>query len=109
MKRMAKEEGEMAARKQDQERLERDFEMFLQDVEENEELRREMALYKAQEKKTKKNNNREGSGGDKMETESVAPTEEEEDDDDDEGEGVPKIDMEELLDDFDELSVGDEE
>lgn len=111
VKRMAKEnEGETAAaaggRKQDQERLERDFEMFLQDVEENEELRKEMALYKAMEKRK-----REAAGGakgdDKMETESVAPMEGE--DDDEGGEGIPKIDMEELLDDFDELSVGDEE
>ena len=102
VKRMNKDEGEMAPRKQDQERLERDFEMFLQDVEENDELRKEMALYKAQEKRKREK--------DAMETENeaaIAPVTEEEDDDD--GESLPKIDMEELLDDFDGLSVGDEE
>lgn len=120
VKRMTKEnEGEATARKQDQDRLERDFEMFLQDVEENEDLRREMALYKAQaqeKRKRKKDAAAAGGGGgagddDKMETESVAPTEQEGDDDDEEedGEEIPKIDMEELLDDFDELSVGDEQ
>ena len=112
VKRMAKEnEGEAGAaggRKQDQERLERDFEMFLQDVEENEELRKEMALYKALEKTKREAAAGGGKGDDKMETESVAPTEGE-GDDDEEGQGIPKIDMEELLDDFDELSVGDEE
>ena len=76
--------------------------MFLQDVEENDELRKEMALYKAQEKRKREK--------DAMETENeaaIAPVTEEEDDDD--GESLPKIDMEELLDDFDGLSVGDEE
>ena len=39
-----------------------------------------------------------------LETESVAETDETE-----EGEEVPKIDMEELLDDFEDLDVADEE
>lgn len=122
VKRMTKDnEGEEPAattsgRKQDQDRVERDFEMFLRDVEENEDLRKEMALYKAQAKEKQQKKDRVDAGsGDHMETESEAPTEggqnaddfNDEDDVDDEEE-LPKINMDELLDDFDELSVGDE-
>lgn len=78
--------------------MERDFEMFLRDVEEDTELRSTLALYKAQQEKKEKER-MEG-----VETASVAETEQTE-----EGEEVPKIDMEELLDDFNELDVQDEE
>jgi nonsense-mediated mRNA decay protein 3 len=98
LRRMNKEEGEMLPRKQDQERMERDFEMFLRDVEEDSELRSTLAVYKAQQEKKEKDR-MEG-----LETASVAETEETED-----GEEVPKIDMEELLDDFNELDVEDNE
>ena len=98
LKRMNKEEGEMLPRKQDQERMERDFEMFLRDVEEDTELRSTVALYKAQQEKREKDR-MEG-----LETASMAETEETED-----GEEVPKIDMDELLDEFDELDVKDNE
>ena len=98
LKRMNKEEGEMLPRKQDQERIERDFEMFLRDVEEDKELRSTLAVYKAQQEKREKDRI-EG-----LEMSSVADTEETED-----GVDLPKIDMEELLDDFDELDVADEE
>ena len=98
LKRMNKDEGELLPKKQDQERIERDFEMFLRDVEEDTELRSTLALYKAQQEK-KANDRMEG-----LDTASVAETEETE-----EGEGVPEIDIEELLDDFNELDVEDEE
>lgn len=98
LKRMNKDEGELLPKKQDQERMERDFEMFLRDVEEDTELRSTLALYKSQQEK-KANDRMEG-----LETASVAETEQTED-----GEEVPKIDMEELLDDFNELDVDDEE
>jgi len=98
LKRMNKEEGEMLPRKQDQERVERDYEMFLRDVEEDTELRSTLAVYKAQQEKREKDR-MEG-----LENASVAETEETE-----EGEEVPKIDMDELLDDFDELDVADED
>ncbi|KAL4782471.1 NMD3 family-domain-containing protein [Aspergillus varians] len=68
--------------------VENDFEMFLRDVEEDEDLRATLALYKNKKK------------DDAM---SVADTDMNEDD----GEEVPKIDMEELLDDFDELGIDD--
>lgn len=99
LKRMNREEGEMLPRKQDQERIERDFEMFLRDVEEDEELRGTVALYKAQQEK------QERARMEGLETASVAETST----DGDEAGEVPKIDMEELLDDFDELQVEDEE
>ena len=98
LKRMNKDEGELLPKKQDQERMERDFEMFLRDVEEDNELRNTLALYKAQQEKRGKDR-MEG-----LESASVAETEETED-----GEEVPRIDMEELLDDFNELDVEDDE
>lgn len=98
LRRMNKEEGEMLPRKQDQERMERDFEMFLRDVEEDTELRSTLAVYKAQQEKREKDRM------EWLETASVAETEETEDE-----EEVPKIDMEELLDDFNELDVEDNE
>lgn len=97
LRRMNKEEGEVLPKKQDQERMDKDFEMFLRDVEEDTELRSTLALYKAQQVKKEKDR-MEG-----VETSSVAETEETD------GEEVPKIDMQELLDEFEELGVEDEE
>ena len=99
LKRMNKDDGEMLPRKQDQERTDRDYEMFLRDVEEDPDFRSNVALYKAEQEKRRT---------EKMELEaaeaaSTAETEESDDDD------VPKIDMEELLDEFDELNVDDED
>ncbi|RAL61195.1 hypothetical protein DID88_010274 [Monilinia fructigena] len=88
LKRMGKEEGEVLPRKQDQEKMDRDYEMFLQDVEEDPELRQTLALYKAQ--KAQKES-------DAM---SVAETSDGEDE-------TPQIDMNELLDEFDELNMQD--
>jgi nonsense-mediated mRNA decay protein 3 len=76
----------MAPRKQDQDKLDRDLEMFLRDVEEDAELRAGLRLYK--QKKL----------DDAMEVESTV--------DDDEGLRIP---LEELLDEFDELTVEDRE
>jgi nonsense-mediated mRNA decay protein 3 len=101
LKRMNKDEGEMLPRKQDQERMERDFEMFLRDVEEDTELRSTVALYKAQQEKRRA----EKMELDAVEAASVAQTEETEEGEDE----LPKIDMEELLDEFDELNVNDED
>ena len=101
LKRMNKEEGEMLPRKQDQERMERDFEMFLRDVEEDTELRSTVALYKAQQEKRRA----EKMELDAAEAASVAATEETEGGEDE----IPQINMEELLDEFDELNVDDED
>lgn len=95
LKRMALEHEQEAAagggRQQDQDRLEADFEMFLRDVEEDHELRNTLDLYK------NKNNagNTAGQGGDAME------------EDDESEDEAPKINMDELLDDFDELNMED--
>ena len=97
LKRMNKDEGEMLPRKQDQERMERDFEMFLRDVEEDAELRSTVALYKARQEQRQKDR-MEG-----IESASVAETEETE------GEEVPKIDIGELLEEMDELDIEDKE
>ncbi|KAL5342805.1 NMD3 family-domain-containing protein [Aspergillus crustosus] len=67
--------------------VENDFELFLRDVEEDQELRATLALYKDKKQE---------------DTMSVAETELNED-----GEEVPKINMEELLDDFDDLGIDD--
>ena len=93
---MGKDEGEILPKKTDQERLEADFEMFLRDVEEDPELRQTLAVYKANQQKAKSRMN--GVEEDAM---SVAETEDTED------EQAPKINMEELLEDFDELNVQD--
>jgi nonsense-mediated mRNA decay protein 3 len=90
LRRMAREEGEMLPRKQDQQKLERDFEMFLRDVEEDPELRQGLNLYKAP-KKVKP---------DAMEVE------ESEAGSDDEGVKIP---MEQLLEDLEEMGLNDVE
>jgi len=92
LKRMAKDDGDLLPKKADQERIDRDYEIFLRDVEEDTELRNTLALYKAQQKAAKD-----------AEAMSVVETTDGEDDD------VPKIDMKELLDEFDELNVNDEQ
>ena len=95
LKRMAKEESEMLPRKQDQERMERDFELFLRDVEEDEELRAGMALYKAQQEQQQQQKD-----ADAMDVEDSDV-----DDGDDEGLAIP---MEQLLDDFEDMKMSEE-
>jgi nonsense-mediated mRNA decay protein 3 len=89
VKRMAKEEGEMLPRKQDQERVERDFEMFLRDVEEDAEMRAGVALYKAEQQRLQ---------AEAMEVE-------ESEIDEDEGLEIP---MDQLLDDMEDLTMQDQ-
>ena len=89
IKRMAKEESEMLPRKQDQERMERDFEMFLRDVEEDTELRAGMALYKAQQQ---------------QDPNAMEVEDSDADDADDEGLAIP---MEQLLDDFEDMTMAE--
>ncbi|KAH9233456.1 hypothetical protein K456DRAFT_54011 [Colletotrichum gloeosporioides 23] len=90
LKRMAKDEGELLPKKADQERMDEEYEQFLRDVEEDDEFRSTMAIYRAQ----KANN--QPADPDAM---SIAETE-----DDDE---APRVDMDELLDDMDELQIQD--
>ncbi|KFG79174.1 nonsense-mediated mRNA decay protein 3 [Metarhizium anisopliae] len=88
LRRMGKDEGELLPKKADQDRMDREYEQFLRDVEEDEELRAAMALYKNEKKRAE-------------EEMSIAETEEDEDD------GTPQVNMDELLDDFDELTMQD--
>ena len=97
LRRMNKEAGETALKKQDYERLENDYEMFLRDVEEDPELRSTVALYKAQQQR------KQADGMEGIESSSVADTA------DTDGNELPLIDVIDLLDDFKELDVGDEE
>lgn len=87
LKRMEKEEGELLPKQADQDRMDREYELFLRDVEEDEELRAAMALYRDQKR-----------AEDEM---SMADTEADDD--------APRVNMDELLDDFDELRMDDAE
>jgi nonsense-mediated mRNA decay protein 3 len=89
LKRMAKDEGELLPKKADQDRMDADYEMFLRDVEEDADLRQTLALYKAQQQKR---------DADAM---SMGTAESEDE--------VPRINMDELLDDFGDLDVNDDE
>ncbi|RYP37063.1 hypothetical protein DL767_003126 [Monosporascus sp. MG133] len=91
VKRMAKDEGELLPKKADQDRMEREFEQFLRDIEEDDEFRQGVQLYKKAKKQPQ---------ADEM---SIATTEADEDDD------APKVNMDELLEDFDELAIEDEQ
>ena len=90
LKRMAKDEGELLPKKADQARMDADYEMFLRDVEEDTELRQTMALYRDQQQKKK--------AADEMSMTTV-----EEDNE------VPTINMDELLDDFEDMDVNDDD
>ncbi|KAJ5295664.1 hypothetical protein PENANT_c001G02839 [Penicillium antarcticum] len=105
LKRMAKEyEDEALAggnvptskrQEQEQNRMEQDYEMFLRDVEEDQELRHTLDLYKVRQQQAQP---------DQMEVQMA-----ENDDVDEEAETVPKINMDELLDDFDDMNMDDNE
>jgi len=89
LKRMAQEESEMAPTKQSQDRTERDYEMFLRDVEEDKELREGLRLYKAQ-------NSRDP---DHMDMESDAGS----------SDDRLRIPIEQLLEDFEDMDLSDHE
>ncbi|OTA97395.1 hypothetical protein M434DRAFT_391859 [Hypoxylon sp. CO27-5] len=88
VKRMAKDEGELLPKKTDQERMDREFEQFLQDIEEDEEFRQGVQLYKQPTRKKQ------------VDEMSMVTTEDGDDD-------APHVDMNELLEDFDELTMED--
>jgi nonsense-mediated mRNA decay protein 3 len=89
LKRMAKDEGELLPKQADQDRADRDFEQFLRDIEEDEEFRQGVQMYRDPKKNSR---------ADEM---SIAGTESDEDD-------APGVDVKELLDDFHELTIQDE-
>ncbi|KAI9500991.1 ribosome-binding protein [Coemansia spiralis] len=83
LKSLNKDEGELVPKKQEQEKLEVDFETFLRDLEEDPELRQSINLYK----------------DNSAATNTAGAMESDMDDDDDEGE-LPEVPLEELLDDL---------
>jgi len=91
LKRMAREESELAPKKADQDKIDRDFEMFLRDVEEDEGLRQAMNLYRNEKRKKAEMD---------MDTESTVDGSED---------GRLKIPMEQLLEDMEEMGLEDEE
>lgn len=92
LKRMAKEHNDIIANddsrqaRQEQEKAERDYELFLQELEEDEELRQTINMYKADEGQPQKNDD----------------DIDEEDEDD-----APRIAIDELLDELDEMTLQD--
>lgn len=92
LKRMAKEHSDIHANedsrqaKQEAERAEKDYELFLQELEEDAELRQCVNLYKDQQAPYQQN---------------------EEDMDEDEDEDAPGIDIDELLDELDDMTLED--
>ncbi|CCF58380.1 hypothetical protein KAFR_0E02270 [Kazachstania africana CBS 2517] len=96
LKRMARERADIDAsqdyndrtQRQEMERAERDYELFLQELEEDEELRQKINLYKNQ----------------KQPENGVQSTV---DDGDDEDEDAPEINIDELLDELDEMTLED--
>ena len=97
LKRMERDQGELLPKKADQQRMDADYEMFLRDVEEDPELRTMLALYKAKQQDQQTKTTMDG-----IEAMSLGETEDASD------EEVPKISVDELLDDFDDLNVHDE-
>jgi nonsense-mediated mRNA decay protein 3 len=91
LKRMTRDEGDLLPKKADQEKMDRDYEMFLRDVEEDTELRNTLAVFKAQQKA-------------KADAEAMSVVETSDGEDE-----TPKINMEELLDDFEDLHVKDDQ
>ncbi|GMG21401.1 unnamed protein product [[Candida] boidinii] len=78
--------------KQEAERAERDYELFLQELEEDPELRQTINLYKAE--------NDNGHGVEDSEDDIV-------DENDDVDDDAPQIDIDELLDELDEMNLGE--
>ncbi|KAI6247504.1 60S ribosomal export protein NMD3 [Erysiphe necator] len=92
LKRLSRDQGDLLPKKVDQDKIDRDYENFLRDVEEDTELRQTLALYKARQSKRDRE----------------AINEMDLDDEDDDVDELPGINMNELLEDFDELDVNDE-
>jgi len=110
LRRMAREESDMLPRKQDQERAERDYEMFLRDVEEDTELRASLALYKNTRKNPPKTQRMEGVEMEGVTEERAPPgsgMEQDTEDDDGDDSDLPEIAVDELLDEFEEMHVQD--
>ena len=110
--RSQQDEGEMAPRKQDQERAERDYEMFLREIEEDSELRQTLQLYKDTRKNPPKSEKMDGietvtqqAGGHHSSGMETAGDDDDDDGDDDDDDRLPEISVDELLDEFEEMNI----
>lgn len=106
----------------DQKNVERDYELFLRDLEEDKEMRAAINLYKDQDahmvqaKSGAKGKRRQQNGGTAapgdMEVEEEIPetngTDADDEDEDGEEEDFPEVSMDELLEHFEEMDVGDD-
>lgn len=109
LRHMASEKSDMLPRKQDQDRAERDYELFLREIEEDTELRQTLQLYKSTRKNPPKTQKMEGVEME-MDSEGGAPEGdelEEEDDNEEEDSGLPQISIDELLDEFEDMTMED--
>ena len=77
--------------RQEQERAERDYELFLQELEEDDELRQTINLYKAGENQPQVSRNHDDMN----------------DEDEDDDEDAPEIGIDELLDELDDMTLDD--
>lgn len=102
LRRLAAEQSDMSSRKQDQERAERDYEIFLRDIEEDKELRDSLTLYRSDLKNKGNIQVMEG-----IEAQDGIPKKapSDADEDDEAMDDLPDIGLDELLDDFEELNV----
>lgn len=104
LKHMTREEGEMLPRKQDQDKAERDYELFLREIEEDTELQQTLQLYKNTKKTPPKTQKMDVDEDMDMDGEEVEEEEEEEDES-----GLPEISVDALLDEFEEMTMRDDE
>ncbi|KAI9726730.1 MAG: ribosome-binding protein [Chrysothrix sp. TS-e1954] len=108
LRRMNKEDGEMLPRKQDQAREEADYEMFLRDVEEDQEMRGVMNLYKAERRaEARKKKAAEDMEGveETGETNGVEEVDGDEDGDDDSALEIP---LDQLREEFEEMNMDEQ-
>ncbi|KAK6459948.1 putative nonsense-mediated mRNA decay protein [Scheffersomyces coipomensis] len=101
LKRMAKEHSDIVANddsrqaRQEQERAEKDYELFLQELEEDEELRQTINMYKA------------GNTAPAAAAATTAPAGHVEEEEVEEDEDAPEINIDDLLDELDEMTLED--
>ncbi|KIK68748.1 hypothetical protein GYMLUDRAFT_92249 [Collybiopsis luxurians FD-317 M1] len=98
--------GRMGGR--DQKKVEEDYELFLRDLEEDPEMRGAVNLYKAGDVQMKTDTKRGPKKGQYAMDVDETPHEEEEGEEEEEGD-FPEIELDELLEGFDEMTLGDGE
>lgn len=102
LRRMAKEEGGMLPKRQDQEKQERDYELFLRELEEDPEIRQTIDLFKSEASNRARLPRPALMQGLEETSGAVEDVEEIESDDG----SLPEIDIGELQDEFEEMEIG---